>query len=58
MDGPVTSWWTFVKQYDSVTPSDVVKYTRGYFDGPISIMTQGADFDGDLKQVWIDNFKA
>ena len=56
--GCLYDFYDVVRQYDSVTPSDVVKYTRGYFDGPISIMTQGADFDGDLKQVWIDNFKA
>ena len=49
--------------YDSIeiekkiTAQDVIEYSKGYFDGPISIITQGADFDVDLKQVWIDNFK-
>ena len=49
--------------YDSIeiekkiTAQDVIEYSKGYFDGPISIITQGADFDADLKQVWIDNFK-
>lgn len=46
-----------IEMTKSITPEDVYKYTRGYFDGPISILTQGADFDGDLKQIWIDNFK-
>ncbi len=55
--GRLYDFYDIVKQYDSVTPADVVKYSRGYFDGPMSILTQGADFDGDLKQIWIDNFK-
>lgn len=42
---------------DSVTSADVVKYTRGYFDGAMSIITHGPKFDGDLKQIWYDNFK-
>ena len=41
----------------SITPEDVIKYTRGIFDAPMSIITYGADFDADLKQIWIDNFK-
>ena len=46
-----------VNMRKSITPEDVVKYTRGMFDGPMSIITYGADFDADLKQIWIDNFK-
>ena len=42
---------------DSVTVDDVAKNTRGYFDGPMSIITHGPKFDGDLKQIWYDNFK-
>lgn len=45
------------KLYDSATVDDVIKYSRGYFDGPISIVTQGADFDADLGAVWRENFK-
>ena len=45
------------KLNNSITVADVIKYTKGYFDGPMSIITQGADFDYDLKQIWIDNFK-
>ena len=43
--------------YDSATVDDVIKYSRGYFDGPISIITQGADFNADLGAVWRENFK-
>ena len=57
MYGQLYDFYDIVRLYDSVTVNDVHKYTRGYFDGPMSILTQGADFDGDLKQIWIDNFK-
>ena len=43
--------------YDSATVDDVIKYSRGYFDGPISIITQGADFNANLGAVWRENFK-
>lgn len=55
--GRLYDFYKNVSDCESVTPADVVKYSRGYFDGPMSILTQGADFDGDLKQIWIDNFK-
>ena len=42
---------------DSVTCDDVMKYTRGIYDGPMSIITHGPKFDGDLQQIWKDNFK-
>ena len=40
-----------------VTVDDVKKYSRGYFAGPISVVTQGADFNADLGKIWHDNFK-
>lgn len=62
-------WWhnynalydfnTMCKIQDKVTPADIKKYTRGYFDvDGMSIITQGANFDGNLKQIWLDNFNA
>lgn len=42
---------------DSVTVKDVFKYTRGYFDGPISIITHGPKFNANVKQIWKENFK-
>ena len=53
----IYDFYGLIEMTKSITPADVVKYTRGYFDGPISIVTQGADFDSDLKQIWIDNFR-
>ena len=41
----------------SVIDQDVFKYSRGMFDGPMSIITHSPKFDGDLKQIWVDNFK-
>ena len=40
-----------------ITPQEVFDYSRGMFDGEMSILTQGPDFEGDLKQIWKDNFK-
>ena len=65
-DALVDFYMTHEKLYDfdeinrltsSVTPDDVFKYSRGMFDGPMSIITHGPKFDGDLKQIWYDNFK-
>ncbi len=42
---------------DAVNVADVEKYTRGYFDKPMSIITHGPKFDADLEQIWKDNFK-
>lgn len=55
--GRLYDFYESVQQQKSITPEDVVKYTQGYFDGPMSIITQGADYKDDLKQIWIDNFK-
>ena len=46
-----------VRLSSSVTVDDSFKYSRGMFDGPMSIITHGPKFDGDLKQIWVDNFK-
>ncbi len=54
--GRIFDFYEMFKLFTQLTPSDVVKNTRGYFDGPISIITQGADFDCDLKSVWDENF--
>ncbi len=41
---------------DSITQKDVFKYTRGYFNGPMSIITHGPKFNGNVKQIWNKNF--
>ena len=55
--GRLYDFYENVKLSESVTVEDVIKYSRGYFDGPVSIVTQGADFDTDLGAVWAENFK-
>lgn len=55
--GRAHDFYWIKKLSDSATNADVVKYTRGIFDGPISIITHGPKFDGDLQQIWKDNFK-
>lgn len=63
----VFDWVNYNQMYDhkkmceleaAVTAEDVYKYTRGYFDGPMSIIAQGPKFDGNLWQIWHDNFKS
>lgn len=46
-----------VRMSESIRRDDVIENVRGFFDGPMSIITQGADFDVDLAAVWRDNFK-
>nr|MBQ0091409.1 insulinase family protein [Candidatus Enterousia merdequi] len=53
----VYNFYADKQSIDNIKLEDVIKYSRGYFDGPMSIITQGADFNVDLKQIWIDNFK-
>lgn len=43
--------------HNMITPDEVFDYSRGMFDGEMSVLTYGPDFDADLKQIWIDNFK-
>lgn len=45
------------KEKSSITVQDIIDASRGYFDGDMSIVTQGASFDADIKQIWLDNFK-
>lgn len=39
----------------SMTVEDVIRNSRGYFSGPVSIITNGADYDIDLIKVWNEN---
>ena len=50
-------YYEVIRLISLITPQEVFDYSRGMFDGEMSILTQGPDFDGDLKQIWIDNFK-
>ncbi|MDR0741536.1 MAG: insulinase family protein [Rickettsiales bacterium] len=55
--GRVYDFFDTIKLSDSVNRDDVIKNSRGYFDGAISIITQGADYKIDLKHIWEENFK-
>lgn len=47
-----------IQEFDkSITADDVIKCSKGFFDGPMSIITFGAEHDVDLRKVWIENFK-
>ena len=63
----VSNWLDFNVIYDfykmqeldkSITVDDVKRASKNFFDGPMSIMTFGAQYgDIDLRKIWIDNFK-
>ncbi len=63
----VNHWGDFGKVYDlrmiqefdkSITVDEVISASQGFFDGPMSIITFGAEYgDIDLRKIWIDNFK-
>lgn len=55
--GQLYDYYEAVRLFEKITPADVYKYSRGYFDGQMSIVTQGADYDADLKAVWDENFR-
>jgi len=55
--GRLHDFYGTVKMSDSITCADVIENSRGYFDGPMSILTQGAEFDADLSAIWHENFK-
>ncbi len=46
-----------LKMFNKISVNDVVENSRGYFNGPVSIITHGADFQTDLMDVWQNNFK-
>ena len=63
----VSNWIDYKKIYDfyqmqeydkSISVDDVITASKGFFDGPMSIMTFGAQYgDIDLRKIWTDNFK-
>ena len=55
--GRVYDAFDAVRMSESIRRDDVIKNSRGGFDGPMSIITQGADYATDLKAVWEENFK-
>ncbi len=55
--GLLYDFYNVVEMSKSIRRDEVIENSRGYFDGDISIITQGADFEVDLKSVWQENFK-
>lgn len=55
--GHLYDFYGTVRMSDSITCNDVIENSRGYFDGPMSIITRGADFTDDLQAIWYENFK-
>ncbi len=62
----VNHWGDFGKVYDlrriqefdkSITVDEVISASQGFFDGPMSIMTFGAEHNVDIQKVWKENFK-
>lgn len=46
---------SIIRMADSMTVEDVIRNSRGYFGGPVSIITNGADYSADLMKVWQEN---
>ncbi|MCL2629435.1 MAG: insulinase family protein [Alphaproteobacteria bacterium] len=55
--GLVYDYYDNIKIRESVKRDDVIENSRGFFDGPMSIITQGVDHNLDLRAIWEDNFK-
>lgn len=55
--GRVYDFYDIVRMSEKVRRDDVIEYSRGYFSDPMSIITQGSDFEADLGAIWRENFK-
>lgn len=55
-NGKLYNFFDVVNMSASITAADVQKYSRGFFDVPISIVTDGPDFGVGLGAVWKQNF--
>ncbi len=49
-------FYKIIKDLNGITAKDVHKYSRGFFDLPISIVTAGPAYDANLAQIWKQNF--
>ena len=55
-NGCLYDFFDAVKSSDGITSEDVKKHSRGFFDAPISIITDGPDYNADLGAIWEKNF--
>lgn len=53
--GVLYDYNSIIEMDKAMTVDDVIRNSRGYFDGPVSIITNGADYSADLMNVWQDN---
>lgn len=49
-------WYGACEMSKSITASDVKQHSRGFFDAPISIITDGPNYSADLGAIWKQNF--
>ncbi|HNY25555.1 MAG TPA: pitrilysin family protein [Alphaproteobacteria bacterium] len=50
-------YYDTVRMGKSITLEDVYENTKDYFLNPVGILTQGPEFDADLKSIWEESFK-
>ncbi|MBR5153830.1 MAG: insulinase family protein [Alphaproteobacteria bacterium] len=55
--GRIYDFYWANSQFNKITVADTIENSRGYFSGPMSIITQGADFEADLRAIWDENLK-
>ncbi|MBN1325214.1 MAG: insulinase family protein [Alphaproteobacteria bacterium] len=55
--GKLYDFYDVVKMGQSTTLDDVYENAKDYFKNPVGILTQGPEFNIDLKAIWEDNFK-
>ena len=53
--GELYDFYSIVEMSESMTVDDVIKYSRGYFERPVSIITTGANHNVDVMSVWQEN---
>ena len=62
----VNHWADFGKVHDfrmtqqinqEINADEVIKCSTGFFDGPMSIITFGAEHNTDVQKIWNENFK-
>lgn len=55
--GKLYDFESAVEMDKSITAEDAINCSTGFFDGPMSIISFGAEYNLDLRQIWKDNFK-
>ncbi len=54
--GDLLDYHATLRMASEITAADVMRYARGFFDAPVSIITSGANFNADLAAIWKENF--